>query len=95
MASTETIVRIDPGTGAISGRARMDEPLSDLGAASIDGTAYLVGGYTGSRFATAILRFTPPNRLDSSPAYRAASATPESRRSTARCTSPAGSRPAA
>jgi len=35
----------------------LGEPLSDLGAVSIGGRAYLVGGYTGSRFASAILRY--------------------------------------
>ena len=34
----------------------LDEPLSDLGAAAVRGRTYLVGGYTGTRYATAILR---------------------------------------
>jgi hypothetical protein len=35
----------------------LDEPLSDLGAVAIDGTPYLVGGFTGTKFASAILRY--------------------------------------
>jgi len=57
--STDSIVRIDPGTGRASPAGTLGEPLSDLGAANLDGTVYLVGGYTGSRFATAVLRFRP------------------------------------
>jgi hypothetical protein len=54
--STETVVRIDPTTGAARAAGRLDEPLSDLGATRIGGRTYLVGGYTGSRYATAVLR---------------------------------------
>ena len=45
-----------PKTGAARAAGRLDEPLSDLGATSIGGHTYLVGGYTGSRYATAVLR---------------------------------------
>lgn len=37
----------------------LDEPLSDLGAVAIGGKAYLVAGYTGSQYASAILRYLP------------------------------------
>ncbi|HUZ99270.1 MAG TPA: hypothetical protein VMU74_07915 [Gaiellaceae bacterium] len=54
--SVDTIDRV-----SLSGKARsagtLDEPLSDLGAAVVGGKAYLVGGYTGSLYASAILRF--------------------------------------
>lgn len=57
-ASTPTVVRV-----SLSGRATnsgtLIEPLSDLGAVAIDGKAYLVGGYTGTQFASAILRYGP------------------------------------
>ncbi len=55
--STDAIVRVDPATGRAASAGRLDEPLSDLGAVTIGGKAYLVGGYTGSAFATAILRY--------------------------------------
>ena len=48
-----------PGTGAARRAGTLGEPLSDLGAVSVGGRVYLVGGYTGSRFATAVLRFRP------------------------------------
>ena len=35
----------------------MDEPLSDLGAVTVGGKAYLVGGYTSAKFASAVLRY--------------------------------------
>ncbi len=55
--STNAVVRVDPATGRASSAGRLDEPLSDLGAVTIGGKAYLVGGYTGSVFASAILRY--------------------------------------
>jgi hypothetical protein len=54
--SVPTVVRVDPATGATRTLHPLDEPLSDLGAATAAGETYLVGGYTGSRYATAILR---------------------------------------
>jgi outer membrane protein assembly factor BamB len=56
--STDAVVRVDPRTGAARAAGSLGEPLSDLGAATVNGTAYIVGGYTGSRFATAVLRFS-------------------------------------
>ena len=55
--STNAVVRVDPATGRAASAGRLDEPLSDLGAVTIGGKAYLVGGYTGSTFASAILRY--------------------------------------
>ncbi len=57
--SSPAIVRVDPSTGRATKAGTIGEPLSDLGAVSIGGSAYLVGGYTGSKFATAILRYRP------------------------------------
>ena len=55
-ASTDTVVRVDPATGGARSAGTLDEPLSDLGAVSSAGRTYLVGGYTGSRYASAVLR---------------------------------------
>jgi hypothetical protein len=55
--SLPSVVRVDPGTGSVAGVPALGEPLSDLGAAAIGGRAYLVGGYTGTQFASAILRY--------------------------------------
>jgi hypothetical protein len=57
--STDAVVRIDPRTGAARRAGTLGEPLSDLGAVTLGNRMYLVGGYTGSRFATAVLRFRP------------------------------------
>ncbi len=51
------MVRVNPATGAAALVAKLDEPLSDLGAAVVDGHAYLVGGYTGAKYASAVLRY--------------------------------------
>jgi N-acetylneuraminic acid mutarotase len=55
--SMPSVVRVDPRTGAATEVPALGEPLSDLGAVAIGGKAYLVGGYTGTQFATAILRY--------------------------------------
>ena len=55
--STDTVVRVDPATGAAALAGKLDEPLSDLGAAVVGGRAYLVGGYTGAKYASAVLRY--------------------------------------
>jgi sugar lactone lactonase YvrE len=52
-------VRVDPQTGQASETPALDEPLSDLGAVTIGGRTYLVGGYTGTQFASAVLRYLP------------------------------------
>ena len=57
--SEPTVVRVDPRTGSATQAPALGEPLSDLGAVAIAGRAYLVGGYTGTQFATAILRYRP------------------------------------
>lgn len=56
-ASWPNVVRVDPATGSATEATPLGEPLSDLGAAVIAGKAYLAGGYTGTEFATAILRY--------------------------------------
>jgi outer membrane protein assembly factor BamB len=56
--SSPAIFSVD-GQGRSRRAGSIGEPLSDLGAVSIGKTAYLVGGYTGSRYATAILRYRP------------------------------------
>jgi outer membrane protein assembly factor BamB len=54
--STPAVVRIDSRSAAARALHPLDEPLSDLGAAHVQGSTYLVGGYTGTRYASAILR---------------------------------------
>jgi hypothetical protein len=56
------VVRVDPATGVAQRLHPLDEPLSDLGAVAVGGRAYLVGGYTGAQFASAILRVGIRNR---------------------------------
>lgn len=57
--SVPNVVRVDPRTGAATAAPALGEPLSDLGAVAIGGRAYLVGGYTGTQFASAVLRYRP------------------------------------
>ena len=57
--SFDAIDRLDPTTGTVKHAGTIGEPLSDLGAATIGSTVFLVGGYTGTTWATAIQRFVP------------------------------------
>jgi hypothetical protein len=57
--STDAVTRFDPRTGLATRAGSLGEPLSDLGAATLGGKAYLVGGFTGARYATAVLRYRP------------------------------------
>jgi YVTN family beta-propeller protein len=53
------IVRIDPRSGATGVVAQLPQPSSDQAAAAIDGTAYVVGGYTGARWLDTIVAWRP------------------------------------
>jgi hypothetical protein len=54
--SRPTVLRVDSASGAVRTLRPLDEPLSDLGAVTIRGRTFLVGGYTGASYASAILR---------------------------------------
>ena len=76
-----------PARAARAAPASLGEPLSDLGAVAVGGRVYLVGGYTGSRYATAVLRFRPGRAAGSPRVCLPASATPVWPRSAGRSTS--------
>ena len=57
LSSWPNVVRVDPSSGTATSAKPLGEPLSDLGAARVDRQAYLVGGYTGTEFATAVLSY--------------------------------------
>ena len=54
--STNSIVAVSP-RGAARRAGALDEPLSDLGGVTLDRQTYLVGGYTGTQYASAVLRY--------------------------------------
>ena len=56
IGSMPSVVRVDPRTGRGVEAPALDEPLSDLGAVTIGGNAYIVGGFTSTQFASGILR---------------------------------------
>ena len=60
--SSAGVVRINPSTGSARPLHPLDEALSDLGAAVVRGHTYLVGGFTGARYASAILQVDARNR---------------------------------
>src|SRR5437763_2796081 len=55
----DTILRVDPRTGASRQVGRLPAPSSDQGAARVEGTAYVVGGYTGTRWLDTIVAWAP------------------------------------
>ncbi len=57
--SSNAIVRIDPRTGVSRRTGRLPQPQSDLVAARIGDTAYLVGGFTGTPSLDTVLAFRP------------------------------------
>jgi outer membrane protein assembly factor BamB len=60
--SQPMVLRINSASGRVRTLHPLDEPLSDLGAARVEGKTYLVGGYTGAKYASAILRVGRRNR---------------------------------
>jgi YVTN family beta-propeller protein len=58
----DTIVRVDPHTGAAEAIGHLPAPSSDQVAAAIGGTAYVVGGYTGSQWLDTIVAWKPGGR---------------------------------
>ena len=57
---SNAIYRIDPATRSAVPAGTFEEPLAEAGVAVVGRSAYLVGGWTGSQYASAILKFTPP-----------------------------------
>jgi len=55
----DTIVRVDPSTGAAEPIGRLPSASSDQAAAAIGGTAYVVGGYDGARWLDTIVAWKP------------------------------------
>ncbi len=69
--STPTVVRVS-FSGAATNAGTLIEPLSDLGAVTVGGKAYIVGGWTGSQYASAVLRYPSmavPARLPTGTRY--------------------------
>jgi len=56
---SDAIWQLDLRTGHVTEAGRFIEPLTDAAAAVRGGVLYLVGGWTGDKLATGILRWTP------------------------------------
>jgi N-acetylneuraminic acid mutarotase len=57
LTSYRTVERLDPATGSVTTVATLPEPLSDVSAAVIGTTGYIVGGYTGASYSDQILSY--------------------------------------
>jgi hypothetical protein len=62
---SDDVLRIDPGTGRGGTVSRFEEPLAEA-VIPAGKRVYLVGGWTGEKYATAILEFSPPSTVLSS-----------------------------
>ena len=60
----DDLLRIDLATGRGRTVAKFEEPLAEAGVATKGGAVYLAGGWTGEKYATAVLRFTPPDKVE-------------------------------
>jgi hypothetical protein len=58
---TDEIHTLAAGAKALTAAGTFEEPLAESGVVTSGGSAYFVGGWTGSKYGTAILKFTPPN----------------------------------
>jgi YVTN family beta-propeller protein len=58
----DTIVKVDPRTGAAEAVGHLPTGSSDQTGAAIGGTAYVVGGYTGTRWLDTIVAWKPGGR---------------------------------
>ena len=61
---TDAIFQLDTKTNKLVPAGTFEEPIAEAGVAARGGSAYLVGGWTGSKYATAVLKFTPPSTVD-------------------------------
>jgi YVTN family beta-propeller protein len=62
VSQIDTIVKVDPRTGAAEAVGRLPAGSSDQTGAAIGGTAYVVGGYTGTRWLDTIVAWKPGGR---------------------------------
>src|SRR3954454_4725403 len=59
VSQLDSIVMVDPRTGAAQEVGNLPAPSSDQAAATIGRTAYVVGGYTGARWLDTIVAWSP------------------------------------
>jgi YVTN family beta-propeller protein len=59
VAQLDTILAVDPRSGAAQAVGHLPAPSSDQSAASVGRTAYVIGGYTGSRWLDSIVAWRP------------------------------------
>ena len=59
VSQVDTIVRVDPRTGAAAAVGHLPVGSSDQAGTAIGGTAYIVGGYTGTRWLDTIVAWRP------------------------------------
>src|SRR4029079_10722581 len=61
---SDEILRVDLASHEITPAGHFVEPLAGAGYAQAGSSLVLVGGWTGEQYATAVLRFTLPDKAD-------------------------------
>ena len=79
VAQIDTILMVDPRTGAAQVVGHLPAGSSDQSAAAIGHTAYIVGGYTGTRWLDTIVAWSPGGHARVVAHLRTRCATPPSR----------------
>ena len=59
LAELDHILKVDPATASVTTAGRLPSPSSDVAVTQVGATAYVVGGYDGTRFLNTVLAFTP------------------------------------
>ena len=60
---TDEILQVRLAAAKLVPAGRFTEPLAEAGVVPQHGSVYLVGGWTGEKYATAVIRFAPPNQV--------------------------------
>ena len=58
-SASDQVIRVDVSAGKAAAAGTFEEPLAEAGAAVSGTSAILVGGWTGQKYATAVLRYAP------------------------------------
>jgi hypothetical protein len=59
----DEILQVSLATRKVVPAGRFTEPLAESGVVARNGAVYLVGGWTGEKYATAVIRFVPPGQV--------------------------------
>ena len=56
LTELDHILKVDPATASVSTAGRLPSPSSDVAVTQVGATAYIVGGYDGTKFLNTVAR---------------------------------------